>query len=237
MTARRRRASSFRTAARWIARGAGLAVGAYAGYAAVTWSRYGHPRPAKPEEADPLLDQFMPHYEVVERHDVQVDAPADVTFAVACEMNLFDLPLARAIFRGRELILGATPARPYSRGLVDEMQAIGWRRLAEVPGREVVMGAVTKPWEANPTFRGLPPEVFATFDEPDYVKIAWTLRADADGTDRSVFRTETRAVATDPAARARFRRYWAWLSPGIILIRWASLRPLKRAAERQAHRS
>ncbi len=66
------------------------------------------------------------------------------------------------------------------------------------------------------------------------MKIVWTLRADADGESSSVFRTETRAVATDAGARARFRRYWAVASPGIGMIRWLSLRPLKHDAERRA---
>ena len=106
--------------------------------------------------------------------------------------------------------------------------------LAEVPGRETVVGGVTKPWEANPTFRALPPDEFLGFSEHDYVKIVWTLRADPVGTAESIFRTETRVMTTDPAARAKFRRYWSFLSPGIILIRWVSLRPLKAEAERRA---
>jgi hypothetical protein len=73
--------------------------------------------------------------------------------------------------------------------------------------------------------------LFAAFDEPGYVKIAWTLRADPAGTG-SVFRTETRAVATDAVARARFRRYWLFLSPGIRLIRRLAAGPIKAAAER-----
>jgi hypothetical protein len=96
------------------------------------------------------------------------------------------------------------------------------------------MGAVTKPWEANVTFRALPPEEFAAFNEPGYVKIAWTLRADPVAPLSSVFRTETRAVATDRTARSKFRRYWALLSPGIIVIRWMMLGPVKAEAERRA---
>jgi hypothetical protein len=96
------------------------------------------------------------------------------------------------------------------------------------------MGAVTKPWEANVVFRSLPPNEFATFNEPGYVKIAWTLRADANSPTNSVFRTETRAVPTDAMARRKFRRYWSLLSPGIIAIRWMMLRPLKAEAERRA---
>jgi hypothetical protein len=106
--------------------------------------------------------------------------------------------------------------------------------LASVPGREVVVGAVTRPWEANVVFRALPGDRFAAFDEPDYVKIAWTLRADALGLTHSTFRTETRAVATDRTAAIKFRRYWSFLSPGIIAIRWVALQQVRAEAERRA---
>jgi hypothetical protein len=112
--------------------------------------------------------------------------------------------------------------------------SIGWGVLAEVPGRELIMGAVTQPWKPNVVFRALPPEEFAAFNDPDYVKIVWTLRADPVDATHSIFRTETRAVATNPHARRNFRRYWSFASPGIIVIRWMSLGPLKADAERRA---
>jgi hypothetical protein len=99
------------------------------------------------------------------------------------------------------------------------------------------MGAVTKPWEPNVTFRAIPPEDFAAFSEPGYIKIAWTLRADPIDAQTSLFRTETRAAATDACARARFRWYWAFASPGITLIRRLSLMPLKRAAEERVRQA
>ena len=83
----------------------------------------------------------------------------------------------------------------------------------------------------------MPPDQFATFDEPGYVKIAWTIRADPVNAKESIFRTDTRAFATDPSARSRFQRYWSLLSPGIIVIRWALLGPVKREAERRARQA
>jgi hypothetical protein len=109
--------------------------------------------------------------------------------------------------------------------------------LAERSGREIVMGAVTKPWEANPVFHALPPEEFAAFDEPEYVKIVWTLRADPQGVDKCVFRTETRALATDAVARRKFRWYWSFLSAGILIIRRAMLPAVKREAEKVSRRA
>jgi hypothetical protein len=224
----------FQSAVRLAATAAGAAAGLYGAYAATTWLRYGHPPAPGEDERDSLLDQFMPVYDVVERHAIQIDAPAEVTLEAACHADLFDASLVRAIFKGRELLLGAAAdARTGPRGLLAEVQAIGWRVLAESPGREIVVGAVTRPWEANVTFRGITPERFVSFAERGFIKIAWTLRADPDASGGSIFRTETRAVATDALARARFRRYWAFLSPGIILIRHASLAVVKADAERQ----
>ena len=226
------------TTLKWMASGLSLAAGAYAGYVGTTWLRYGRPAPARATELDPLLDRFMPVYDVVERHHIRVAAPADVTFSAACEIDMQQSPIIRAIFRAREVILGSEPdpaARPH--GLLAWAKSLGWGVLAETPDREIVMGAVTQPWAANVVFRSLPPDAFAAFNEPGFVKIAWTLRADAIGATESVFRTETRAFATDATARTRFRRYWSLLSPGIIVIRRMMLRPLRAEAERRAVRA
>jgi hypothetical protein len=219
----------------WIAGGlAGVAALAYAAQAGLAWYRYGHPAAPKPGESDQLLDHFMPDYEVAERHYVRVLAPADVTLDAAMTTDLQASPIVRAIFNARELLLGAKAdgaTRP--KGLLAQVQSLGWRVLAEIPGREVVVGAVTQPWMPNVVFRGLNPELFRTFHEPGYVKIVWTLRADPDGPDRSIFRTETRVATTDSMARARFRLYWARFSAGIILIRRLMLPNVKATAERR----
>lgn len=216
-----------------LAAGAGLAAASYATYVAATWIRYGRPRRARGEGADPLLDSLMPGYEVCERHRIAVDAPAGMTLAAARDIDPEDSRIIRAIFKARERIFRGKKddsARP--RGMFEGMKAIGWGVLAESP-HEIVMGAVTKPWQANPVFRPLPPDEFVAFAEPDHVKIVWTLRADPQPDGRSVFRTETRAVATDAGARRKFRLYWALLSPGIILIRAAMLPVVKAEAERR----
>ena len=106
--------------------------------------------------------------------------------------------------------------------------------LAEEPGRELILGTVTKPWEPNVRFRGLASEAFAAFEEPGYAKIAWTLVVEPREAGQSLFRTETRVATTDPESRARFRRYWSVFSAGIRVIRWETLRLVRSAAEREA---
>ena len=154
------------TALLWLAAGAGLATALYDTRAGFTWLQYGHPPGPDIDETDPLLDEFIPAYEVVERHHVRVAAPAAIAVAAACNIDLAESPIIHGIFKTRELILGAKSDKARSpRTLLAWVKELGWAVLAEIPDREVVLGAVTRPWDANPVFRPLPPQEFAGFHE------------------------------------------------------------------------
>jgi hypothetical protein len=213
--------------------GAAAAVLA-AGYGAMTWYRYG--RPPRGGARNPLLDPYMPTYAVRERHEVEIRAPAEVTWASVRSLDLGKSVLIRGIFQARQLLMGGRPMKETSRreAFLDEVLAIGWRILHESPERGMVLGAVTQPWVAEVAFRSIAPEEFAQFAEPNWVKIAWTVEVVPLGEGRSLFRTETRAEPTDREARARFRRYWTVVRPGILLIRREMLRLVKRDAEGRA---
>ena len=205
--------------------GLGL-LASYGAYAALAWKRYG--REEEPS-AGALLNQFMPDYDVSMRYEAPVATSATRTFDAISRTNLAKSPLVRALFDVRALLLGALPARDSDDlKLLAQLRHLGWSVLAEVPGREIVFGTVTRPWEANVTFRPLPPDEFASFSEPEFVKIVVTLRSDPIDIHSSRFYTETRVSTTDAQARAKFRFYWAWFSPGMELIRWALVRQLQK---------
>jgi hypothetical protein len=230
------RESRFWATAKWLAAMAAGAAGVCVSYTGFAWWRYGRSR--RPREIDPLLDKFLPEYEVLERHRSRVRAPQEVTFEAAWKLNLHQSKIVRAIFRARELFLGSNQtgsANPL--GLLDQAKAWGWGLLGEDPGHEFIFGGVTQPWLANPVFKALAPAEFVAFHTPGYVKIVWMIRADSIGPKKSIAITETRAAATDPVARAKFRRYWAFVSPGAILIRRMALHLVKQEAERLARAS
>ncbi len=127
-----------RTALKWTAGAIEFASAAYATYVAVTWVRYGNPPLPKPEEADALLDRFMPDYEVAERHHIHVAAPAEITLAAACEADLMQSPVIRAVFRTRELILGSQPdsaEHPWRAGIHDIARMARARQCARPRNR------------------------------------------------------------------------------------------------------
>jgi hypothetical protein len=216
-------------AIRYVFCGAGIVAASYLALAGFTWIRFGSRRR---DLRDSLLDRFMPEYDIIEHHEIPIDAGADAAFAAACGMDLQQSRIVRAIFKSREIFMGAEDSSGrQTTSFLEQTKTIGWGVLAEIPGREIVLGAATKPWTANPVFEPVPPENFLAFNKPDYVKIAWTLRADPEGADHSVFRTQTSAIATDDDARSKFRLYWSLVSPGVNLIRRMSLGLVKSGAE------
>jgi hypothetical protein len=226
--------STIRKIAQGAAIGAGAAAAGYAGVVAWTRFRYGRVAVERDPAHASLLDHFIPAPDIVSAHHIEIAAPPAIVLESAKQLRLLDSVAVRSLFRLREMALGGEPdSRTHPEALLDQLLSIGWVVLAETPGREIVLGAVTKPWKASPEFRSVPAGEFAAFAEPDHVKIAFTLRAEPSGDGRSLFKSETRAVATDEEARTKFRRYWSYVAPGVGLIRLAMLRPVKCEAERR----
>lgn len=181
-----------------------------------------------------VLDPFIPTPDRGGRHQTTIHAPAELVMEVARNLQIQSLWPIRALFAIRAKVLGgeAAPALPPV-GFVRAMLELGWGRLAEEPGRYFAAGAACRPWQAEVAFTPIAAENFAAYAEPDKVKIAWTLEAEALGPALTRFATETRVAATDEAARRKFRRYWRMFGVGIVAIRWILLGAVRREAERQ----
>ena len=161
-----------------------------------------------------LLSEVLPEYDVRKRHAIALDLPAARVWEAIHETRLGELRLARTLFRLRGL-----PSAP-DRGMLD---LEGFRPLAESPGRELVLGAVGKPWSPRGGLvRGADPR---TFREPGYALMA--LAIVYDGT---VLATETRVLCTDPRSRLLFRSYWLVVRPFSGLVRNDWLRAIERRA-------
>lgn len=181
-----------------------------------------------------VLERFMPYADERKRHEITIRAPARLALEVARHFDMQSIRIVRALFWLRAKLLGAKmPAARRPTGLVAHMLALGWGCLADDPGRFFVAGAACQPWQADVVFSPIAPEQFAVYAEPGQVKIAWTLEAKALGSALTRFATETRVVATDAHARAKFRRYWRVFGIGIVLIRRLLLPAIRGQAEQQ----
>jgi hypothetical protein len=176
-----------------------------------------------------LLAEVMPRYDVQERHELWVPAaPRDAYEAVkavsAREVRLFGpLMRLRTFGRARRVF---DPQAP----LLEEMLKIGFVKLGERPGEEIVVGAIGRFWSPTGN-RPRETEDFGRFDEPGYAKAAmnFTVRPEREG---SRIATETRIVGTDAAATRKFRRYWLLIGVGSGAIRRSWLKAIRRRLSR-----
>lgn len=215
-----------------------FAAAAYAVYAGSSWFDFGRPKRDEPPAAAVVsLDRFLPLYDISQRHETTVKAPAPMTFAAARNLDLSRSAAVRLVLQSQKLFLGGRGAALQRRPFLDQVHAMGWSLLADVPGRAMVFGAVTRPWETNMRFRPIAPEQFSGFQERGWAKIIWTLEVDPAPEGRSVLRTRTRVATTDAVARKQFRSYWSKIVPGVVLVRQQALGLVKSDAERRARQA
>jgi hypothetical protein len=152
------------------------------------------------------LDEFLPVYDVVERHERLVDAsPADA-LAAALASPVAPDGLVRALFRLRGLHGGGT--------VHGAMRAMGFSELVHEPDC-VVVGGAGRPWTPRGGIVG--------FDKAGPGQVRMLLEVSATLVDgRALLYTETRVAAMDDRARRAFRRYWRAVGPfsGVIRRRW-----------------
>jgi len=188
------------------------------------------------------LDQYLPHFDAVLRHGAVIPASPDDAYAW---LERFDFAqvcaeVGRAVGDMRAVPRGvAAVARqaerlpPGARFLLDDAVQNGFVLLTEKPGRHIVLGAVGKLWNPRIELLQLSREEFAAFHEAKYVKAVIGFLVVPYGEDRTLLKIESRFLATDPAARAHFRRSWHADEPFLTFLMRRVVRALKGIAKEQ----
>jgi hypothetical protein len=177
------------------------------------------------------IDQYMPRFDVRERHRVTISKSADAVYAAVRSVDLSDSPLISWLFRLRELPGGLSGRRGRRLGLnIDGLLKAGFVLLEERAGDEILLGLVAKPWTPGGGIQRVTPEEFRRLRSPEFAAITWNfrLRSGKTGTGLS---TETRVLCPTRRTRMLFRAYWTIVGPFSGLIRREMLRLVKREAE------
>jgi hypothetical protein len=187
-----------------------------------------------------LIDHYLPSYDVTEICSIEVAAGWDAAYAAIKAADLRD-PLVDTLFAIRELPLrlrrrwrGEPP--PVDQPVTfDSMvhAGPGFVVLHEVPGIELVVGAIGRFWRKDYGGREFAPAEFAGFAEPGYAKVALSLSVLPSRRGYTTLRYEARTGTTDEAARRTFRRYWRVIRPGVALVMRRALKRIKLEAERR----
>jgi hypothetical protein len=164
----------------------------------------------------------MPHPRHREVYRLEVGTDPVETWDAVRSLDLYSIRYIRTLLRLR----GATGARATFDEIVKPGN--GFHRLAEIPGKRFVAGAVGKFWKRHIPFVDVTPEAFTSFAEPGYGKVAWSVEIDPRGEGGSWITIELRIDATSEDAWRSFMPYWIAIGRFSRSIRRSLLRHLRQ---------
>lgn len=195
-----------------------------------------------PRVGGALIDQQMPRYDYRDAYQVVVMAPPETVWDAVMQLDFLKLPLIRALFAIREFpvrtwrhLTSGPPLAAAPNATLANLSALGgFTVVAERPGREIVLGAVGQPWRPDYAPTPITASAFASFDQPGFVKIAWSWMVKPLGSGQTLLVVEWRTQHSSDEARSHFRRYWAIVSRGVRLLARLGLARIKSDCEQES---
>lgn len=182
-----------------------------------------------------LIDEYLPEYDVVERHRTAIRASRERVYEAVRELDMTRSPVIRGLFalRGLPALLARSSARRVgSLGLtLDGLLDTGFVLLGERPGEELLLGLVGRFWTPTGDLVRVEAKDFRDFRQPGYARAVWNFSLSESEAGATLLATETRVRCLDSASRRRFRLYWTVVGPFSGLIRREILRSIKRDVE------
>ena len=180
------------------------------------------------------LDEFVPAYQFEEFHAIRIQASRERVYAAVQRVTADEITLFRTLTWIRrfgrpspESILNAQPGKP----LLEVAQQTSFLKLAEEPGREIVLGTLVAAPNGTRLKKDSTPEDFKSLHAPGFALAAINFRLEDAGKGETLLTTETRVYATDASTQKEFAAYWRVIYPGSAVIRVMWLRAIKRRAE------
>lgn len=180
------------------------------------------------------LDEVVPTPGLLETDETELALPIEEAWAVVRHADFGDLPIVRALFATRTLPdrlshHATAPVVLRIDALTSSQEEPGFQVLVDDAPHELVVGAIGKVWHLTIPFVHVDDaKAFAAFQEPGFVKVAWSIQLTPRGANATRVRFEVRVDATDEPSWRRFRRYFAVIGPASRFIRRSLLASLAK---------
>lgn len=175
-----------------------------------------------------LIDDFLPAYDVSERHLIEVHAPKEEVYAAVRQLDLRRAKISTLLLRLRGFPTGRCAPACFT---LNDFLKMRFILLGERPDEELLLGLVGRFWSPTGGLLRLNAGEFRNFAEPGYAKAVWNFSLTERHDKTVLLTTETRVSCLDEASRRRFRLYWLFIGVFSGLIRREVLQVIKRNAE------
>lgn len=157
-----------------------------------------------------IIEKFLPVVDIVESRSILVEASPEATYQALKRLDFAEVPslLMRALTAiGMVAVNRARRQRglsPLSRKLtLETMKQLGRVILADVPGREIVIGVIERPGDIDSMIERRTKKEFEAFDCPGHIKAAASFQMAPHGEGQTLLTYEVRTRATDTGTRRR----------------------------------
>jgi hypothetical protein len=182
-----------------------------------------------------LIDSFAPYPDVVETHRIEIAAPCEAVYQALWTADLGSSPFVKGLLALRSLperiVHRGHKRRPNQKLTLETIIEAGFGRLAEEPGREIVLGVAGQFWRPLSNILPFNPEHFHGSAPTGLARAVWNFTVQETRAGHTLLSTETRVICGDPASRLKFRLYWLLIRPFSGLIRRLMLRAVQRACQ------
>lgn len=166
-----------------------------------------------------LIDKYLFAFDFNEFHFVKVNAEADGIYEKMLSCDVSRSFLIRLLFRLRGM-----PKHLYT---IQHLTNMGFIKLDEQPGKEIVYGILT----TSPTFNccqsNISPAAFIQNTDASIIKAVINFQLNQESNSMHIISTETRVWCGSKKMRNKFKLYWLFVKPFSQLIRKAMLKEMK----------
>ena len=171
-----------------------------------------------------LIDEFLPKYDFVEKHDIKILASSETVIGTIDEIDFCESPIVRALLFLRGM--------PSAKMRLRDLRKTNFEILGKCDD-ELLIGLAGKFWTLTGKMQKVNSDNFRAFNKKGFAKAVWNFSVDEIGNE-SRLKTETRIRCLDDESRRSFGFYWTFIQPFSGLIRCEMLKIVKKKAEMRA---
>ncbi len=165
-----------------------------------------------------LINKYLPAYQFSEFHSVSVHGFFNGIYQVMLQTDFSTNTLIKLLFRLRGM-----PTESFT---IERLTELGFIKLHEEPGKEIIYGMVTDSPMFNTCQPISSPIEFIQDSDPAIIKAVINFKLQEVSNSRHIISTETRIWCGSKAMKSKFKYYWFFVKPFSQLIRKSMLRQL-----------
>ncbi|MBA2421833.1 MAG: hypothetical protein H0V61_01220 [Chitinophagales bacterium] len=167
-----------------------------------------------------LIDTYLPRYHFKEFHKTEIKIPLINLFEKMVHSDLSRSSLIKFLFWIRGM-----PTKIYT---VESLSDLGFVKLGEIPGEEILFGRITESAMFNNCHTNFSSSDFIQKSDPTIIKAVINFRTQNKCHLHNIISTETRVWCGSADMKSKFRIYWFVVKPFSQMIRKLMLSQIKK---------